>query len=417
MSAEAEKVISLSLCKMAESRTTRRGGTSLHKHLLIASVLTKATRARSAFLDTWYMGDDGSDEAVDLNMSYQEAEFPTDELDSAVGKSVELNIAGQTSGLERVSEDIPDSSRHVNHQRPATDAESEIDLPPDILSCVEKLNDLNDRIFSPPTQHTASSISENTSSEPLKPSGTTPDTNFLLPDVISSPHPQPVISQHDSAIAANIQEDSRVYLDLDAGSPTIATVSGAPVITSTPCTTKRRREWCFDDDDVEDEAICNNSGLYIETPVKSQSTVTNASSFSKRCKRLRFDDSGLSSPEKTIEDETGVPSTRAANEDSFKAGSFRLTYEDVDADDSDDDSFLEDALSQGLPSSSQIQTVKTRHRNDRRVPSASSSGSCSDEDDSSMEVDQLTNLVQYISFNKQSQGQNPASLLSISCVN
>lgn len=403
MSNEADKVINMSLCKMAESRTTRRGGSSLHKHLLIASVLTKATRARSAFLDTWYVGDDASENEanVDLNMSYQEADFPTDELDSTVGDTSELftDASQDDSGVDaggntRISEQV----------------ESDIDLPPDILHCVEKIGDLNSRIFSS-SQQASASLSDELATE-------RPDcTNSKNPDLVSSA--QPRVSQaaedpHEDAQLSN----TLTYLDLDAGSPTV--VERGPAATSTP--SKRRREWCFEDEDEDDRILGSGSSFCIETPVKAQSS---SDSFGKQCKRLRFDDedSGVASPEKSM-DETGVPSRSADNHrgHNFKAGSFRMTYEDVDADDSDDDSFLEDALSESLQSPSQIQLAKTRDRNDRRVPSASSSsGSCSDEEadgENSMEVDQITNLVQFISFNKQqSQTQNSTSMRSISCIN
>lgn len=400
MSNEADKVINLSLCKMAESRTTRRGGSSLHKHLLIASVLTKATRARSAFLDTWYIGDDSGEGNVDLNMSYQEAEFPSEELDSTVG-------IGEIS--DRSIQDMSMNSTAGNNARLASEVESDIvDLPPDILHCVEKLGDLNSRMFS--SQQSSASLSETTATNGPA------CTNIEIPDVLTSAQPTKV----SDAITEDAQLSTTLtYLDLDAGSST--TVERGPAATSTPA--KRRREWCFDDEE-EDDQIVGDGSYCIETPVKPQQSSSKSTSFGKKCKRLRFDDdSGVSSPEKTL-DETGVPSGCADN-DSFKAGSFRLTYEDVDGDDSDDDSFLEDALSESLQSPSQVQLAKTRDRNDRRVPSASSSsGSCSgsDEDgdgegENSMEVDQITNLVQFISFNKQSQAQNSTNLRSISCVN
>lgn len=401
MSNEADKVINLSLCKMAESRTTRRGGSSLHKHLLIASVLTKATRARSAFLDTWYIGDDGG-EGVDLNLSYQEADFPSEELDSTVGMADHSN---------RSMLDMSMNSSTGNNARLASEVESDIDLPPDILHCVEKLGDLNSRMFA--SQQSSASLSETATNGPAC-------TNLEIPDVLTSA--QPTVSKVSEAITEDAQLSTTLtYLDLDAGSST--TVERGPAATSTPA--KRRREWCFEDEEEDDQIVGDGNGSYcIETPIKPQQSSSKRTSFGKKCKRLRFDDdSGVSSPEKTL-DETGVPSGCADN-DSFKAGSFRLTYEDVDGDDSDDDSFLEDALSESLPSPSQVQLAKTRDRNDRRVPSASSSsGSCSgsDEDgdgegENSMEVDQITNLVQFISFNKQSQAQNSTNLRSISCVN
>lgn len=416
MSAEAEKVISLSLCKIAETRGTRRGGTSLHKHLLIASVLSKATRARTAILDNWYMGGDTSQESVDLNMSYQEEDFPTDELDSNVGESSLLDI--DPSLIEPTNSEMTStSSPLLGNPRFGTGSETEIDLPPDILNCVEKLSDLNERMF--PSQ----SASQNNQPVNNVPNPSVPkDTSVFVPPPSSTPEipsdsPQTIVPV--TSETENTHEDSHLtttltYLDLDAGSPI---VERGPLATSTPA--KRRREWCFEDD--EDDDICGDSSdLYLESPDRKPLPTL----FAKNCKRLRFDDSGLSSPEK-MGDEAAVPSRRADDEsdDSFKAGSFRLTYEDVDGDDSDDDSFLEDALNQGLPSPSQIDMPsKARHRNDRRVPSASSSGSCSDEDgegESSMEVDQITNLVQFISFNKQqqSQSQNAANLRSISCVN
>ncbi|ODM87309.1 hypothetical protein Ocin01_19373 [Orchesella cincta] len=309
MSAEAEKVISMSLCKMAESRGVRRGGTSLHKHLLIASVLTKATRARTAFLDTCYMGDDASERDVDLNLSYQEEDFPSDELDSTVGEGSELDIdpsiieqvtALTSSGIHNVLANNNNNNGNTNatsttgDSRYVAEVESEIDLPPDILSCVEKLGDLNERIFSS-TQQSASDSSESTTASSNQSSKSTtcsvyepPSSKVAPPDVI--PNPQPI-----SPVAANnddddIHEDSQLssalmYLDLDAGSCTV--VERGPVATSTP--TKRRREWCFEDED-EDDVICGSSGLCIETPVKSQpNSRNNMSNFAKNCKRLRFD--------------------------------------------------------------------------------------------------------------------------------
>lgn len=393
MSNEADKVINLSLCKMAESRSTRRGGSSLHKHLLIASVLTKATKARSAIVDTWYIGGDETSEGnVDLNMSYQEADFPTDEPDSTSAR--ENFLLGANSREPGTAE----ASSNVNF---VSESESDIDLPPDILSCVEKIGELNSRIFS--SQSSASTTAATATNRPEC-------TTTSHPDIISSGHPSisPVESEdiHEDAQLSN----TLTYLDLDAGSPI---VERGPMATSTP--TKRRREWCFEDEDDEDEIVTNGS-YCIETPVKAQS----GSQFGKQCKRLRFDgdDSGVSSPEKSSDD-LGVPSASADGSAGygFKAGTFRLRFED-DAEDSDDDSFLEDALSESLQTPSHL--TKTRDRNDRRVPSGSS-GSCSDEDaeaENSMEVDQITNLVQYISFNKQqSQTQNGTNLRSISCVN
>ncbi|CAL8121720.1 unnamed protein product [Orchesella dallaii] len=307
MSAEAEKVISMSLCKMAESRGVRRGGTSLHKHLLIASVLTKATRARTAFLDTCYMGDDASERDVDLNLSYQEEDFPTGELDSTVGEGSELDIdpsiieqvtALTSSGIHNVlanNNGNTTATSTTGDSRYVAEVESEIDLPPDILNCVEKLGDLNERIFSS-TQQSASASSESTTASSNQSSKSTtcsvyePPSNKVAPpppDVI--PNPQPI-----SPVAANddddVHEDSQLssalmYLDLDAGSCTV--VERGPAAASTP--TKRRREWCFEDED-DDDVICGSSGLCIETPVKSQpNSRNNMSNFAKNCKRLRFD--------------------------------------------------------------------------------------------------------------------------------
>lgn len=470
MGDDAEKLINLSLCKMAESRTIRRGGTSLHKHLLISTVLTKA---RSAYFETWYMGDSDvtdprSGRTVDLNSSYQELEFPLDdddddeedEDDDEEGEQAgEPFLEPGASSSYYPSEELPSSQssleRHDTDQNihdknfdprffveveTGDGGESEIELPSDILKCVEKMGDYSDMSFG---------VDENDSA-----SAPTPPTSPASSDMVDSDNPllvRDVDSSSKSNEKENVSQSTHLtYLDLDSSTSSLQSHAtkegseddsdnsneedegvafGSPRCTSTPNPTnsKRPRSWSLEElSDDEDGNECFRSGQ-TSCFVQEFSKVLrcNALSITNIAKRLRFSpeevDPNLSSPPSAEEsEETKAKSAKPFPHIVDREFRTKKGFEEDEQDDSDDDPFLGDALGQ----SSKGEQLAPRRKNDQRVPSASN-GSSSDEDADAdqpegdyvncMEVDQITNLVQIISFSKH-QSQSTLQRISASSV-
>ncbi|XP_035705034.1 dentin sialophosphoprotein isoform X1 [Folsomia candida] len=508
MADEAEKLINLSLCKMAESRTIRRGGTSLHKHLLISTVLTKA---RSAYFETWYMGegeaiDSRTGRPIDLNTSYQGLEFPLDEDDDDDddddNDSDQLDLAdSSTSYLEQVSNPGPttevsssSSSSDLNSAiidvnsknlidpryfvEVGTENESEIDLPSDILNCVEKMGDISDMSFGvdDSASSTASSQTVVVSANNVvvvHTSNNNNNNNVLIESCGSNPLQSDHDQHHRHHNLPSQQSTQLVYLDLDStGYATERTtehqsdvnhhlhhqpsppdtsaldsdeepVFGSPSHTSTPRpnASKRRRNWGLEEElDDDDETTENNeedstrqSALF---PPYSDEIRSSAAAANKRnlvSKRLRFsptneddeDDSGVSNmsflPSSLLPTVEEFASSSSSSITIAMSNEFRTKkshFEEDEQEEPEDDPFLGDALlGQNLydPDSDQLlqrrkNDQREKIKNDQRVPSASG-GSSSDEDgdqgesESCMEVDQITNLVQIISFNKPQPSQ------------
>lgn len=472
MADEAEKLINLSLCKMAESRTTRRGGTSLHKHLLISKVLNKA---RSAYFDTWYMGDgeiidERSGQSVDMNSSYQELEFPLDDDDDDEDDEDDTNEFDLTDPslvstsyyaempslpLQVTSSSSPDPSSALTNNNEANDKkltdariaryfvgtenESEIELPSDILSCVEKMGDSCDMSFGVDDSISASSP-PNTSTNVMVVS----TTNVLIETGTHS-------HQSDDNC---LQSTQLVYLDLDSAgyatttepSSNISTlveeeksfkpeldndeelIFGSPCHTSTPRPNapKRRRNWSLEDsdsDDEEDERVHDrqsSSSKFCSFRKTKNSTKANGVT-----KRLRFSPSPEKEEQNADEPDTtfliSQSSSPIATISITKSNEFRTKkshFEEDEQEESEDDPFSGDALLSQNPYDSN--SIIPSRKNDQRVPSASG-GSSSDEDqegdlggerESSMDVDQITNLVQFISFNKNQTRQQPLENIS-----
>lgn len=432
MADEAEKLINLSLCKMAESRTIRRGGASLHKHLLISTVLTKA---RSAYFETWYM--DGESAAlgeensriVNMNSSYQEEEFPLDDDDddddfeddqiinsAPNGQSRSYSVNGAESNNENMDpiNCASDSENNNNMIDPRffVEVESEIELPPDILNCVEKLGDLSEHMnFT--ADESASSLSVSRDLED--------QTNRMVLSDVAAVEVSPEINNQDSS-----RNNSQLtYFDLDSR-PSSKNISdcennnnknsdlddfGSPLRSSTPNPSKRRRGWSLEEEDSdEDEGVSVDSILTSQqfSQELNEKLKRNGLSVTNVAKRLRFspecEDSGMQSPSKVGDVSANVDSSRPLPviiDSEFRTK--KSHFDEDDQEDSEDDPFLGDGLGQSPFDGDNEQLENLSHRNDRRVPSASSSGSCSDEDgeaENCMEVDQITNLVQFISFGK-----------------
>jgi len=480
MADEAEKLYNISLCKIAESRSIRRGGTSLHKHLLISTVLTKT---RSAIFDTWYMGDgevsynreeDGSVGSINLNASFQESDFPLEDsedddglLDSGSSSTSMQQVLTSSSTNHVDSSTMCDSSsslsnndeiashsgdnNHMIDPRFFVEVESEIELPSDILNCVEKLGDISEHmnftVTAAPADHTGGNHSASSPSYLVS----------SLPNSVSiSPVPlEPVMAQNvreansnsGSVVIVDTHNNDGIseltYLDLDSSSQSALTdfcdsennnnnphenIFGHPLNCSTPNPSKRRRGWSLEEEEEdsgneEDNEDSNN--LMLTPPQKSVSNCTDTSprsgltSMTNLAKRLRFSPEceGKESEGRICSNNDQNSSVKVSNPSSglrIIDSKFRTKKshfeEDEQEEPSEDDPFLGDALGQGPLDGDYTNGSESR---DRRVPSASSSsGSSSDEDESnSMEVDQITNLVQFFSFSKShhNQSSSPSS--------
>lgn len=403
MSAEAEKVINLSLCKMAESRGIRRGGSSLHKHLLIASVLTKA---RSAYFENWYLGDN---DCTSVNVN---------------GDHLPLPSSAESSGTAGTEEDqlslnqILDPSFFV-------EVETEIELPSDILSCVEKLGDMSD-------MHLGFTVSGE-----VDLNSRIQDEEDMLGEIDDDD--DQVTSTTTDMVQGDSESDKRngaeityTYLDLDSskeatGSSTSVPVSANslpslfPSISPSPTPSqqspsKRRRGWSFDqeddsDDEDEVEVPCSASPeLQDKLKLKGRNVRHNA-------KRLRSSLSSSSANATDVFDSSNLASTTPLPPPSFSfegKNHFRTkkSHFDVDEEESaNDDTFLDgDGDDDDSWCGGNGKGKSSSDHNDRRVPSASSSSSSDEEQETgscSMEVDQITSLVQYFSFQKQQGNSVP----------
>lgn len=353
MTDEVEKVISMSLNKMAESRAVRRGGGSLHKHLLISSVLSKA---RCAYLETWFTETDETDsDSTDSSSNHHHNLSPADDSDS----SLQIDSASSSTVQLQQLNSILDPRYFLQ-------IESEIELPHDILNCVEKLGDISSEM------------------------GFEESAEMILQNVIVQD--------------LNCNSDNFSYLEQQTPSP--------PSQKS-----KRQRGWSFENDDSDDET---------EEP-----TNANYNSIAK-AKRIRFSLTNSSASPTFKNLESSNPSTLPLDpffsSFSFKASNnFRTKKSQFEVDEieeEDDSSFLLDALDQdGFDDASSpwVSGNLEENKNDRRVPSStgscssgSSSSSSDEEQDANcgMEVDTITNLVQYISFSKQKGGSGLVRSLS-----
>lgn len=404
MADEAEKLINLSLCKMAESRTVRRGGSSLHKHLLISTVLTKA---RSAYFETWYMGegevsDSSGGDVLDLNASYQELDFPFEDDDNEdLQEDSSTTADASASGFgplcsennddvdsRLTTGDVPPENRQEQdpflcRRKIEADIESEIELPSDILHCVEKMSGGMGEMGFPPAEESACIVSSTTSDSM----------------VVSN-----VLKERSSDTLSSLTNSTDVSDDM---------IFGSPSVTSTPTSNKRRRTWSSDEEE-ESEEITEGSGQ-SNSPTWSGGRKKDGANFSTVAKRLRY------SPDKELSGDASssfpndkeFPSLNITNNSEFRTKKSHFEEDDEQEDSEDDAAFLGDALNQSHYNVENEQHLPKR-KNDQRVPSTSG-GSSSDEDGDlveSMEVDQITNLVQFISFNKNQAKNKTAVPLS-----
>lgn len=337
---EAEKLISMSLCKMASSRGFRRGGSSLHKHLLIASVLTKA---RSAFFENWYMNDDDEDEGA--GSSAEE-----DSIDSSSPETSDDSIDEDDMGMN--------NNRIVD---PALFVESEIELPADILSCVEKLGSLGEMDF----LHNNLSASVGQSEEDMEAS----------------------MERQEESTAAEL------YLELAA--------AAAPAIVNN---IDSDSDISLRNDDVTEDGL----RVLSENSKASSATTTTSSNLSYGSGRLNFKRRRVSESESipvAEKDADSADDLPALKDNDLVNAAKRIRTNEMavgevfSEDKKETDHFLGDGLDQAS-------TEEMRVNKDRRVPcTSSSSNSSSDEEfEESMEVDQITSLVQYFSFTHQHEG-------------
>jgi len=407
---EAEKLINMSLCKMAETRTNRRGGPSLHKHLLITSVLSKA---RNAYFENWYLGESeaGTSSGTDSDAS--------DSSSSALGSKSDLSSLSSSDSSDSEEEDEPsssmdeDESPQLRHYLQSSDltqdnedeipstpceimdarffVESEIELPNDIVHCMEDMNQMED-------------------DEPHITSSPLPKDIEIIP--IHGPHPLHSASSEEMIIPDVIvpvaitettcePENNLTYLDLDAEPikydipflnttpPMAGTTDGN--ISVEPAAPRRRRRWSLveDEDESSEEPVASVTPLEPQNDTKEERVRTGLPVMNV-CKRLRF------SP---------VAEKITSSKESFASNStpqFRTKLMEEEEESREEESpFLDDELNHGTV----LLEASSDMKGDRRVPT--SSGSSSDEDDANiMEVDELTSRVQFISFNKKSQSQN-----------
>lgn len=384
MTHEAEKVITMSLSKMAESRGLRRGGTSLHKHLLISSVLTKA---RSAYFDNWC--------TIESNGS---------EISSALPRP---SGAPQLIPVEPISD--ADETALLDSRSLFQLDSAEMDLPRDILNCVEKMGEISNEVgFNLET--TVSHVNEESNED--RPS----NAELILADFVDE------LEESEDSPAAK----SFTYLDLDQNSAEVLvnSLSTTDGVTSQPFSTaitpptfspsKRRRDWNFDLNEEEDSSKQDSIGTqFLGQTKRFRFSINESYTFRGSC----------DSKENTIPAGTSMlMSISTTNYNSsgnrtplepfftFKGNNFsfrtkKAQFEEVEEETEDSPFLLEDEDCDEYGP-----MMEKKGKNDRRVPS-SSNGSCSSSDEeheqeTAMEVDldKITNLVQYISFNKGSGG-------------
>jgi hypothetical protein len=349
MTDEAEKVITMSLSKMAESRTVRRGGTSLHKHLLISSVLTKARVAYLADLETWYT----------------EPEPLQGPSATPIPPSASFLQVPHGQGQDQ-DQDPNSGSGSLLDPRFYVQVESEvIDLPPDILHCVEKLGEL---------------------SEWRSGSGS------LLDEVDAA--------TADMILSDVREEETTTYLDLDLDQSK----------------NKRRRAWSLEDD----EGDSDDEGEAGEAVFKDKSHLAKRQRFSvppDDGETFSFRSSSLQvSPAPMALDPFFTSFTSKGSNFRTKKSHFEVEEEEEEE---DVDSFLEeDDMGLGLGLGLSWQGGREANvKHDRRVPSSNGSSSSSSSDEeveplsvSAMEVDNLTSLVKYISFKQPVVGAGAGGL-------
>jgi len=349
---EAEKLINLSLCKMA-SRGFRRGGSSLHKHLLIASVLTKA---RSAFFENWYMTDEFGEGSGSGTEEEDDEDDSTDE----------------SSAADTSDDSIDEDEMAMNNNQivdPRLFVESEIELPADILSCVEKLGSLGDMDF---LSH-----------------------NNLSASVVGQSEEDMEASSGGRGDGESTTAAAEMYLELDATAAAPESVNNI--------------------DNDSDISLRNNDDSVTEDGLRVLSENSKASSASSN---ISFGSGRLNFKRRRVSESESVPvAEEGDNDDNFSSSeasdlintakrlrtSEMAAGEVFDADEKETDHFFGDGLDQ--TGAVTVETMVAQENKDRRVPcTSSSSNSSSDEEfEESMEVDQITNLVQYFSFSHQKE--------------
>jgi len=402
MKADVEKVITMSLTKMAESRGLRRGGTSLHKHLLISSVLTKA---RTAYMDAWCT------------------------VDSS-GNTAEISLHSRPSGAPKLL-----SSEPLTEEEEATLLDSrslfqldgtEMDLPRDILNCVEKMGGIPDDVG---FNLRGSVITEDEEEEESEEERRT-TAELILADFV------------DGLDSVDSPSKSFTYLDLDQSS---AEVNISKVVTtserllgegqpefSTP-KSKRRREWNFnleeDEEDEDEEDSVNDfpgsSFLTTGHTKRFRFALSENYTFRATCdskeNTIPAGTSMLMSISTTTNYNSSVNRTPLEPFFTFKGNNFNFRtkksqFEETEEDAAEDSPFLFEEDDEDCDEYGPVPCEKKK-RNDRRVPSSNGSCSSSDEEqcgeDPAMDVDldKITNLVQYISFNKGSGGGGGTGLV------
>mgnify|MGYP003343134953 CR=1 FL=1 len=133
MATEAQRLIGISLTKIAQSRANR-GGVSLHKNLLVATVLQKA---RYVFMEEAY------------NMVHYQVQSPAPPIQQrrTIPEDNLVGLTAEEAGIEplRISEDVQEAST------------SESSLPDFLQPCV-RCNESQDKENQPPSYHSTTEL-------------------------------------------------------------------------------------------------------------------------------------------------------------------------------------------------------------------------------------------------------------------
>ncbi|KAF2878858.1 hypothetical protein ILUMI_27322 [Ignelater luminosus] len=132
MATEAQRLIGISLTKIAQSRANR-GGVSLHKNLLVATVLQKA---RYVFMEEAY------------NMVHYQVPSPTPPVQARTPVEDDLvGLTAEEAGIEplRISEDVQEAST------------SESSLPDFLQPCI-RCTESHDKENQPPPYHSSTEL-------------------------------------------------------------------------------------------------------------------------------------------------------------------------------------------------------------------------------------------------------------------
>lgn len=133
MATEAQRLIGISLSKIAQSRA-HRGGVSLHKNLLVATVLQKA---RYVFMEEAY------------NMVHYQVQVPAPPIQQrrAIPEDNLVGLTAEEAGIEplRIAEDVQEAST------------SESSLPDFLQPCV-RCTESQDKENQPPAYHSSTEL-------------------------------------------------------------------------------------------------------------------------------------------------------------------------------------------------------------------------------------------------------------------